>query len=153
MQFFRLIHPMLLDLRSDQYSSNSYRKPVKFAWNVPWFRCHRMNISRIGNLNAGGERVANSEQCMYWSCHGIIRTQILQWSQSCRNLIWNRGLGAIRPNDRGFMSGQGNNPPKPGRLGLWDSSITEPNLVSGPNRDWWRIFRNRGSLYWGQVRS
>jgi len=32
-----------------------------------------------------GGGAAYTSQFMYWSCHNTIRTQILNWSQSCRN--------------------------------------------------------------------
>ena len=41
------------------------------------------NIGRILYLTAGGERAHNTAQLMYWSCHDTIRTQILNWSQTC----------------------------------------------------------------------
>jgi len=44
-----------------------------------------MNISRIANRTAGGERAARTAQSMYWSCHNTMRTQILNWRQRCRN--------------------------------------------------------------------
>jgi hypothetical protein len=44
-----------------------------------------MNIGSIANLNAGSERVGRTGQSMYKSIHDIIRTQILNWSESGRN--------------------------------------------------------------------
>ena len=45
---------------------------------------HRISVGSQ-NLNAGGERACKTAHSMYWSCHNTIRTQILNWSQSCRN--------------------------------------------------------------------
>jgi len=48
-----------------------------------------MNVSRIANLKAGGERAPETAQSTYWSCYNTTRTQILNWSQSCRNQrVW-----------------------------------------------------------------
>jgi len=42
-----------------------------------------MNIGRIANLRAGGERGAGTAQSADLSCHDTIRTQILNWSSNC----------------------------------------------------------------------
>jgi len=60
-------------------------KPAIFAYNWPLFHSHSTNISRIANLNPGGERAHRTAQSAYSSCHDMIRTQILNWRQSCRN--------------------------------------------------------------------
>jgi len=44
-----------------------------------------MNISRNANLKARGERAAKTAHSMYCSCYNMIRTQILNCSQSGRN--------------------------------------------------------------------
>ena len=41
-----------------------------------------MNIGRIANLPAGGERVAQTAQSTYCSCHDMIRTQRLNCCKS-----------------------------------------------------------------------
>ena len=42
-----------------------------------------LNIGRIANLEAGGERAADTAQSTYCSSHDTNRTWILKWSQSC----------------------------------------------------------------------
>jgi len=46
-----------------------------------------MNISRIANTNPAGKTAAKTAQSTYQSCYNTIGTQILNWSQSCRNCI------------------------------------------------------------------
>jgi len=69
----------------DQYELSCYRKPANFASNLPLFHSNWMNISLIANLNVCGERAPNTAHSTYCSCYHTIRTQILNWSQSCRN--------------------------------------------------------------------
>jgi len=47
------------------------------------FDCDSANIGPIANLKAGGERAHKIAQFTYWSCHDTIRTQIVNWSQTC----------------------------------------------------------------------
>ena len=89
-----------------------------------------MNISRIANLKAGGEWVSTA-QSTYWSCHDTIRTQLLNWSEICRN----RKFGtAVR-----FQPGQIHAVLCPGRVttrqdhcgsGFWPG--LEPNRTEPP---------------------
>jgi len=72
-------------MRCDQYSLSRYRKPANFPWKLHFLHSHSTNISRITNVKAGGEGAAKTAQSTYWSCYNMIRTQILNWSQSCRN--------------------------------------------------------------------
>jgi len=87
---------------------------------VPLFPNHSTNISRIANLNAGGETAAKAEQFTYWPCHDTIKTQLLNLSQSCRKPIF--GM-VVR-----FQPGQiltvlrpvrVKNPPRQSGWGLW----------------------------------
>jgi len=72
-------------MRCDQYALNRYRKPTNFAWHLPSLYRYSTNTSQIANVKAGGERAANCAQSTYWSCYNTIRTQILNWNQSCTN--------------------------------------------------------------------
>ena len=72
-------------MRCDQYLLSCDRKPANFAPKLPIFHCHSLNVGRIANLKAGGERAPKTAQSTYWSCYNMIRTQILNWSQICRN--------------------------------------------------------------------
>jgi len=51
------------------------------------FPSYSMNISRITNVIAGGEVARTTAQTANSSCHDMIRTQILNCSQSCMNRI------------------------------------------------------------------
>jgi len=64
-QFESHFHLPRSDLRSDKYSSSPNRNPANFADIQPSFHNQSTNISRIANLNAGGERAANAEQFTY----------------------------------------------------------------------------------------
>ena len=87
MQFLSLFHLPLSDLRYNKYSLGRDRKPAKFTWSLPLFNNHSTNISRIAHSNSGGESAAKPDQSTYWPSYDAIRTQILDWSQSCRNRI------------------------------------------------------------------
>jgi hypothetical protein len=88
-QFCGLFHLQLSELRSDQYSLSRDRKPANFTWNLALFHSDSMNIDRITNTKAGGERVHKPEQFTFWPCHDTIRTQILNGSERCRNrIVW-----------------------------------------------------------------
>ena len=65
MQFVSLVHRLLSDLRSDKYSLSCDQKPTHFAYMQSLFHNHLTNISRIANLNAGGDRAAKAEQFTY----------------------------------------------------------------------------------------
>jgi len=69
----------------DQSSQGRYRKTPNFAWYWPLFYSHSTKISRIAKLKVGRKRVPETSQSTYWSCYDTIRTQILNWSPSCRN--------------------------------------------------------------------
>ena len=87
MQFYSLFHLLLSDLRSAQYWLSREWKPANFAWNLPLCHNHSTNISPIANSNGGGEREGKDKQFMYWPCHDMIKTDILSWSQRCRNRL------------------------------------------------------------------
>jgi hypothetical protein len=72
-------------MRCDQYFFSRYRQPMNLASNFPILHSHSINISRIIHLKAGGGRAANTAQSRYWLCYNMIRTQILNWSQSSKN--------------------------------------------------------------------
>jgi len=100
-QFELFFHLPVSDMRSDHYPWSRNRKPANFAYNCPFFHSHSTNISRIANLNAGGERAHNSAQSTYRSCYSTIRAHILNWSQSC----WNCKSGtAVRFQPREILS-------------------------------------------------
>ena len=101
------------------------------------FHSNSANIGLIANRKAGGERAHISAQSTYWTCHDTIRTQILNWSQMCRNrIVWT----AVR-----FEPGQKptvlclvweTTPPRQSRSGFWpgvEPNRTEPNRTE-PNR-------------------
>jgi len=122
--------PRACRLRSDKYSLSRDWKPANFADIQPVFHSHSTNISRIANLKAGGARVTNAAQFTYWSCHDTIRTQILNWSQSCRN--------------RKMKPRSGSNP-SPNPVGTPGPRVTTWTGQSGPvpNPDRSRVTRNR----------
>jgi len=63
----------------------SLSKTRSFRLNVLFFHSHSTNIYRIANRNARDQRAARTAQFTYWSRHDMMRTQILNWNQSCRN--------------------------------------------------------------------
>ena len=85
MQFEALFHLPLSDMQYHQYSLGCYPKPTNFAWYLPSFHSHSMKISRIAKLKAGSQTTPKTAHSTYWSCHDTIRTQIHNWSQSCRS--------------------------------------------------------------------
>jgi len=139
-QFWPLFHLPISYWWYDQYSLCLNWKPGNLASNWHLFNSHSTNISRIVNLKTEGERAARTEQFVYWSCHNMIRTQILDWSQSLGKVVgtakWNRGPVPTRPKNPRFMSCPGNQPAKPTRVWFLASSGNEPNsnpcLKPGP---------------------
>jgi hypothetical protein len=69
----------------DQDSLSRDQKPGDFASNWPLFHSHSTRIRRIVYLKAGSERAPKTGHSTYSWCYNMIRTQILNWSQSCRN--------------------------------------------------------------------
>jgi len=80
-QFEPLIHLPLSDLQSDQYSLSNFRNGANVPYNVIWFHRDSTIIGLIANLTAGGKRANKPAQSTYWSCHDMIRTQILIWTK------------------------------------------------------------------------
>jgi hypothetical protein len=81
-QFKPIFHLTLSELRSDRYSLSGCEISVDFNRNSRVLDSDSTNIGRIANLKAGGERAAKTAQSAYTSCHGTIRTQILNWSET-----------------------------------------------------------------------
>jgi len=63
----------------------SWSKPANLSWNLALFHSDSTNIGQISNLDAGGERAVKTARSRYWSCHNMIRTQKLNYSQSGMN--------------------------------------------------------------------
>lgn len=61
--------------------------PVILAWYSAWFHSNWTNIDPIANLKMADEIGQQSEHFTYRSCCNIMRTQIINWSQSCRNWV------------------------------------------------------------------
>ena len=83
MQNDELFHLQYSDLQSNSYSLSGCEKRANSKPNSQVFDRNSMNIGRIAYLKAGGEWACKTAQSMYWSRHNMIRTQILNWSQSC----------------------------------------------------------------------
>ena len=83
-QVYPLFHLPLPDLRLDQNSLTCNRTPTNIAHRMEFLHYDSVNIGLIANLNSWGGRAANTAQSTYWSCHNTIRTQMLNWSHSCR---------------------------------------------------------------------
>jgi len=82
-----LLHLLVSDLQWDVESLSRDRYPAKFTPNWPIFHSYSMNIARIPNLNARGERAHKTAEFTCWPWHDTIRTQKLNWSQRCGSLI------------------------------------------------------------------
>jgi len=74
---------------------------VKLCQKLGIFQSDAMNSDWIANWRMGGERASKTASFTYISYCDTIRTQILNWSQSCEfATMWNRpkycGFGADR---------------------------------------------------------
>jgi hypothetical protein len=85
-QCLPLFHLPLAELWSDQYSLSCYRKPANFAENIVLCHSDSTNIRPIANLKTGGARVATIAHTTYRSCHGMIKTEILNWREILMDL-------------------------------------------------------------------
>ena len=130
-----LFHLPVSDLWSDQYLLSHYRKLAHFSWNLPLYHSHSTNISRIANLDVGGERAARTAQSTYWSCPDMIRTQILNWSESCRNSKMEPGSGYKLAKKLRVYVWSWYDSTKTMRVGFLAGSGTKPNCFSCPNPD------------------
>ena len=96
------------------------------------------NIGQIANPKAGCARGAKTAQSTHWSCHDMIRTQILNWSSTwakvVRTVKWNHSPGLTRPKTHGFMSGPVTIPPRQSGSGSWTG--LEPNRTIFPVQTW-----------------
>jgi len=119
-QFEPLFHLPISDLWSDQYSLSGYRKPGNFGWKLPLFHSHSRNISWIANLKAGDDRATRTAQSTFWSYPDTISTEILNWSESCRNRKYETTV-QVHPGQKtmGFCPVWVITPPRPGRCSFW----------------------------------
>jgi len=81
--------------------------------------------------------------------HAMIRSELkyVIGVKVAGTVEWNRGPGTTRPNNRGFMSGPGNNPAKTQWVGYLAGFGTEPNRTAGQKPDRWRVTRTRCLQY------
>jgi len=141
-QFYPLFHLPLSDLRSDQYWLSCCWKPANLAENMVLFHSDFTNIGQITNLKAGGERAHETAQFTYWPYHNTIITQILNWSQRCRNRIFGTA-GRFQPGQKPTVlcPVRVTTPPRQHWSGFWPG--LEPNRTAGENPDRSRVTRTR----------
>jgi len=77
----------VLDLKYTHLRSNWYTlsssEITAHVEGMSWvFNSDSKNFGQIANLKAGGKRAGKTAQSAYGPCHDMIRTQILNWSQS-----------------------------------------------------------------------
>jgi hypothetical protein len=72
-------------------------KPLRMSLEIWHYFSDSMNIGLIENQKAGGDRSHKWVQSMYWPCHDMIRTVILNLSPRCQNFI----VGTVVPFQHG----------------------------------------------------